>query len=146
MTTIISEDKMSIKIGAKVIVDNSKLVVNENQRYGIVGPNGCGKSTLVNYIMTHLPENMQAYMVDQHIEIESDDQTVLDFMLRANKNIYQINQQVLALELNEEMTDSELEIYTELTDLAEYAEYERYVSKSKRILKGLGIIEYDNKI
>ena len=146
MTTIISEDKMSIKIGAKVIVDNSKLVVNENQRYGIVGPNGCGKSTLVNYIMTHLPENMQAYMVDQHIEIESDDQTVLDFMLRANKNIYQINQQVLALELNEEMTDSELEIYTELTDLAEYAEYERYVSESKRILKGLGIIEYDNKI
>lgn len=146
MTTIISEENLSIKIGAKVIIDESKLVVNENQRYGIVGPNGCGKSTLINYIMTHLPEDMQAYMVDQHIEIASVDQTVLDFMLRADDTIYQINQKVLLLEEKEEMTDEELDMYTELTKSSEYAEYERYVAESKRILKGLGIVEYENQV
>lgn len=143
MTTLISEEKLSIKLGNKIIIDDSKLVVNENKRYGIVGPNGCGKSTLLNYIITHLPENTQAYMVDQHIEIESDTQTVLDFMLRADQKIYQTNQIVVELESKNEMTNEELEIYTELTDSAEYAEYERYVAESKRILKGLGITEYD---
>jgi ATP-binding cassette subfamily F protein 1 len=146
MTTLISEDRLSIKLGNKIIIDDSKLVVNENKRYGIVGPNGCGKSTLLNHIITHLPENIQAYMVDQHIEIESQEQTVLDFMLRADQKIYQTNQKVIELESKDEMTDKEMEAYGELTDSAEYAEYERYVAESKRILKGLGIIEYDNKV
>lgn len=146
MTTLISEDKLSIKLGNKLIVDDSKLVVNENKRYGIVGPNGCGKSTLLNYIITHLPENIQAYMVDQHIEIESEQQSVLDFMLRADQKIYQTNQKVTELESKDEMTDEEMEVYAELTESAEYGEYERYMAESKRILKGLGITEYDNKV
>jgi ATP-binding cassette subfamily F protein 1 len=146
MTTLISEDNLSIKIGNKIIIDNSKLVVNENKRYGIVGSNGCGKSTLINYIMTHLSENIQAYMVDQHIEIASNDQTVIDFMLRANQKMYDTNQKVLALETKEEMTNEDLHFYEVLTKSAEYAEYERYVAESKRILKGLGIVEYDNQV
>ena len=146
MGTLISEEKLSIKIGNKLIIDESKLVINENVRYGIVGPNGSGKSTLINYIMSHLPENIQAYMVDQHIQFNSPDQTVLDFMLRANPKIYSINQKVIDLESKEEMTDNELDLYTTLTESAEYAEYERYIVESKRILKGLGITNYDNQV
>jgi ATP-binding cassette subfamily F protein 1 len=146
MTTLISEEKLSIRLGNKLIIDESKLVINENIKYGLVGPNGCGKSTLLNYIITNLPSNIEAYIVDQHIQIHSTEQTVLDFMLRANSKIYDINQKVIELESKDEMNDDEFEKYTELTDSAEYAEYERYISESKRILKGLGIIDYDNKI
>lgn len=146
MTTLISEDNLTIKIGNKIIIDNSKLVLNENRRYGIVGPNGSGKSTLLNYIVTHLPEDRQAYTVDQHIEIISEDQTILDFMLRANDKIYQTDQRIKALEKVEDMTDEELDTYTKLTESVEYAEYEGYVAESKKILSGLGIGDYENKI
>lgn len=144
MSTLISQD-ISITIGNKLIIDDSKLIVNENVKYGIVGPNGCGKSTLVNHIIANLPNNIQAYMVDQHIEFDSPDQTVLDFMLRANLKIYTINQQIIELE-SKEMNEEELELYTNLTESAEYDEYEYYISESKKILKGLGITEYNNKV
>jgi ATPase subunit of ABC transporter with duplicated ATPase domains len=146
MTTLISEEKLSIKLGNKLIIDESKLVVNENVRYGIVGSNGCGKSTLIDYIMTKLPQNIKAYMVNQHIQFDSNDQTVLNFMLRADSKIYDINQKIIELELKEEMTDDELDTYTNLTESAEYSEYEKYISESKKILKGLGISNYEDKI
>ena len=64
MSTLIVQNNLSIKLGHKLIIDDSKLIVNENIKYGIVGPNGCGKSTLVDYIINNLPENIQAYMVN----------------------------------------------------------------------------------
>jgi len=87
MTTYISESEVSIKIGTKVIIDKSSLVVNANTHYGLVGPNGCGKTSLLNYIHDKLPEYLKTYVVDQHIIFNSPDQTVLDFMLRANQKI-----------------------------------------------------------
>ena len=55
MTTYISDHEVSIKIGTKIIIDKSQLIVNANVHYGLVGQNGCGKTTLLNYIVEHLP-------------------------------------------------------------------------------------------
>jgi len=143
MTNYISE-KVSIKLGPKIIVDDSQLTINEGVRYGLVGPNGCGKSTILNYIIEKLPKDIPAYKVDQHIVFDSEDQTVLDFMLRANQSIYETNQRVEALEsLVDELSDEKLEELNELYSSDEYMEYERYVAESKKILNGLGIIKED---
>jgi ATPase subunit of ABC transporter with duplicated ATPase domains len=146
MTTLISEEKVSIKLGSKLIIDESQLIVNSGIRYGLVGPNGCGKSTLLNYIIEHLPPNVPAYMVDQHIVFDSADQTVLDFMLRANAVIYNTNRRVNELEGFEDPTDEQMDELNELYDSVEYDSYSKYVGESQKILKGLGITDYSTPV
>ena len=146
MTTYISESEVSIKIGTKVIIDRSSLVVNANTRYGLVGPNGCGKTSLLNYIHDKLPEYLKTYVVDQHITFDSPDQTVLDFMLRANQKIYNTNQQINELENIDELDDGQLEEYNNLTSSREYDDYERYLYQTTKILNGLGITDHSNQV
>ena len=147
MSTLLAEHNLTINCGPKIIVQDSKLIINQGIHYGIVGPNGCGKSTILNYIIEHLPLNISSYMVDQHIIIESSEQTVLNFMLRANSKIYDINQYIIEIESNlETLTDTEFNKYNELIQSVEYVEYDAYVAESKRILKGLGIVSYDTLI
>ena len=41
---------ISKSYGDKVILDDFDYIVLRNQRLGIIGPNGCGKSTLIRII------------------------------------------------------------------------------------------------
>jgi len=139
MATLLSED-----ITIDRLIYSSKIIINSNSRIGIVGPNGCGKTTLLNYIYNH-PSlvDYDKYLVDQHIIYESEFQTVLDFMLQTNMAIYDINKKVLELESDPIMRIDE---YEKLIQTSEYALYDRYLSECKRILSGLSIIDYDSKI
>ena len=129
-------------MGTKLIIDNSKVIVNKGGRYGIVGPNGCGKTTILNYIRDNLPPYVQQYMVNQHIVFE-ESENVLDFMLKADINVYLTNQKVSELEAIDEMNDEELDEYNKLTESEAYAYYDKYLALSKRILNGLGITDYE---
>jgi ATP-binding cassette subfamily F protein 3 len=139
---MISEDNLTIKLGSKLICKNSKLVIIEGEHYAIVGQNGSGKTTLLEYIINNT--QLDNYYVDQNIVIESNTQTVLDFMLRANLKIYEINKKVIELEGKlEESNNIEFETYKELINTNEYLEYNVYISESKKILDGLGITKHD---
>tara|TARA_Y100000768_G_scaffold331198_1_gene270332 strand:- start:2068 stop:2844 length:777 start_codon:yes stop_codon:yes gene_type:complete len=43
-------DKLSLKFGRKIILDNFNLKLNNGQILGLLGPNGVGKSTIFNLI------------------------------------------------------------------------------------------------
>lgn len=147
MSTLISIQDLTIRLGPKLIIESSKLVINTNTKYGLVGPNGCGKSTLIDWIVQELEKTQSTSpcVVNQHIQIDDQSQTVLDYMLRADLSIYNINLQVLELE-TKELTDKELVQYTSLISSSEYSAYSAYLAESKKILKGLGIVEYDRPV
>ncbi len=48
--SILSLDKISLKFGKKIILDNLSLKLNSGQILGLLGANGAGKSTLFNII------------------------------------------------------------------------------------------------
>jgi len=48
--SILSLDKISLKFGKKIILDNLNLKLNSGQILGLLGPNGAGKSTIFNLI------------------------------------------------------------------------------------------------
>ena len=46
----ISADNISWKVGKKVIVDNVSLHISRGETVGLIGPNGCGKSSLLRIL------------------------------------------------------------------------------------------------
>ncbi len=48
--SILRLDKISLKFGKKIILDNLNLKLNSGQILGLLGPNGVGKSTIFNLI------------------------------------------------------------------------------------------------
>ena len=47
---ILKLEKLSLKFGKKVILDNLDLELNYGQILGLLGPNGVGKTTIFNLI------------------------------------------------------------------------------------------------
>ena len=48
---ILKLEKLSLKFGKKVILDNLNFELNQGQILGLLGPNGVGKSTIFNLVM-----------------------------------------------------------------------------------------------
>ena len=48
--SILKLEKISLKYGRKIILDNLSLKLNNGQILGLLGPNGVGKSTIFNLI------------------------------------------------------------------------------------------------
>ena len=51
---IINVDNLSLSFGTKIILENVTFALNESDRLGIIGVNGCGKSTLFRLILGEL--------------------------------------------------------------------------------------------
>jgi lipopolysaccharide export system ATP-binding protein len=49
-TSILKLDKISLKFGRKIILDNLNLKLSKGEILGLLGPNGVGKSTIFNLI------------------------------------------------------------------------------------------------
>ena len=48
--SILQLEKISLKFGRKIILDNLSMKLNNGQILGLLGPNGVGKSTIFNLI------------------------------------------------------------------------------------------------
>lgn len=71
--------------GTGDLLTDAKLVLAPRRRYGLIGKNGCGKSTLMksmaNYKFDGL-QHLKILLVDQHVE--GDEDTALEWLLRAD--------------------------------------------------------------
>lgn len=47
---VLSAGKLHVQIAGKVLIDNQDLLIHEGERVGLVGRNGCGKSTLMKIL------------------------------------------------------------------------------------------------
>lgn len=52
---VLTVERLSVRRGGRVVLDDVSLVVGAHEIVGIVGPNGCGKSTLLGCIAGVLP-------------------------------------------------------------------------------------------
>jgi len=83
--------KFSISMGGKTLFNDCKLALMHGRRYGLIGPNGCGKSTLMTAlgygtnedIKAGTPPNMDILLVEQEVEA-SDEITALEMVLSAD--------------------------------------------------------------
>ncbi len=145
-------DKISKKIGTRVLFDDVCAAFNPGNRYGLTGPNGAGKSTLLKIMMgvedatsgsVSLPKKVG--FLRQNIE-EFKDIRVLDAVIVGNARLWEamVERDML---YEKEMTD---EIGMRLGDIEEViADEDGYSAEANAeiLLTGMGIeSEFHEKI
>ncbi|KAJ3688289.1 hypothetical protein LUZ61_017453 [Rhynchospora tenuis] len=131
----------SVSVTGKKLFNNASLTVSHGKRYGLVGPNGKGKSTLLKLLAWRkvpVPRNIDVLLVEQ--EIVGDDRSALQAVVSADEELMKLRAEAQSLsesddkDTADEDGDRLAEIYEKLqlkgSDAAE--------ALASKILAGLG--------
>src|SRR5438067_2137821 len=125
---LISIHNLSKAYGAITVLSDISFVLSTNDRAGIVGPNGVGKSTLLKLLVGQEEADMGTIMYAPSVEFgylpqttpEFYGQTIEDLILESVGNLKQLEERMRSLEAemtsaNEEQLPGLLEEYTAVT-------------------------------
>lgn len=136
----IKVENFSISAMGKDLFVNASLYITAGRRYGLVGPNGHGKTTLLRHIANralNIPPNIDVLYCEQ--EVQADDTPSLQAVLRADTKRTALMEEEEKLRKEAEAgktinSDRLNQVYEELRAIgADAAE-----SRARRILAGLG--------
>ncbi|KAH8289808.1 hypothetical protein KR054_011209 [Drosophila jambulina] len=119
---------------------NANLLIAHGRRYGLVGPNGHGKTTLLRHIATRafaIPPNIDVLLCEQ--EVVATDKTAIETILEAD--VRRTNMLKKADDLEKQFAAGDLTVQEELNDtFAELKAIGAYSAeaRARRILAGLG--------
>ena len=89
------------KRGNRVLFDHVDVSIHQNQKVGIVGRNGCGKSTLFELIRSRiLPEEGEVFLPNKwsisHLEqsVSPSSRNALDFVVDGDQKLRAIEKQI----------------------------------------------------
>lgn len=135
--SIIVED-MSLAIGSRHLLENTDITINRGNNYGIISPNGHGKTTLLRCIHEKFGiDNMSIYMVKQE-DIKSD-LSVYDEVLSSHVDYQKFIQRKKELESYE--GDDQAEKYEKLYEWSNGLGLESIDARAHKVLFGIG---FDN--
>ncbi|XP_039977465.1 ATP-binding cassette sub-family F member 1 isoform X2 [Xiphias gladius] len=132
-------ERFSISAHGKELFVNADLLIVAGRRYGLVGPNGKGKTTLLKHIANRalsIPPNIDVLLCEQ--EVVADDTPAVQAVLKADtrrlKLLEEEKQLQCRLEKGEDNVAERLEkVYEELRAIGAAAAE----AKARRILAGL---------
>lgn len=136
----IKVENFSISARGKDLFVNANLYITAGRRYGLVGPNGHGKTTLLKHIANralNIPANIDALYCEQ--EVVADDTPALQVVLKADKKREALLEEERRLVQESEKGNSKNserlnQVYEELRAIGSDAAE----PKARRILAGLG--------
>ncbi|MBQ8642104.1 MAG: ABC-F family ATP-binding cassette domain-containing protein [Clostridia bacterium] len=141
----------------KTIFKNAELMVTDNDHIGLVGQNGCGKSTFLKMLTGQVvPDDwkletngrLRIGYLDQYADIDKEC-TVYGYLDRVFADLYAMNERVAALyDSIADMTDGEeqMKAITKAQNLSDYLydhDFDRIPKKIDSVLTGLGFSEDD---
>ncbi|KZC11524.1 ATP-binding cassette sub-family F member 1 [Dufourea novaeangliae] len=136
----IKVENFSIAAKGKELFTNASLMIAQGRRYGLVGPNGHGKTTLLRHIAKRafaIPPTIDVLYCEQ--EVIADDTPAVEVVLNADVKCKELLAECKKLEEQVEQGDTSVqsrlqEVYEELKIIgADSAE-----PRARRILAGLG--------
>ncbi|KAH7835452.1 hypothetical protein Vadar_026232 [Vaccinium darrowii] len=95
----ITVDNFSVAARGKELFKNASVKISHGKRYGLVGPNGKGKSTLLKLLAWRkipVPKNIDVLLVEQ--EVIGDDKTALEAVVSANEELIRLRKEVASLQ------------------------------------------------
>jgi ATP-binding cassette subfamily F protein 3 len=101
---VVTLKKVSVGYDDKIIVSDVNFELQRGERVGIIGPNGCGKTTLLKAVVGALPYggkiqfgvNVEIGWFSQEHELIQDELTVLDTLMDEGARDFQEAREILA--------------------------------------------------
>ncbi|KAK9312754.1 P-loop containing nucleoside triphosphate hydrolase protein [Lipomyces starkeyi] len=128
---------VSLVFHGKVLIQDSTLEFNYGRRYGLLGENGCGKSTFLRAIAAReypIPEQIDIYLLNEPAEATT--YSALEYVVREAENELKRLEQMAEDVLEKEGPESQ--ILEELYERIESMDPTTFESRASLILRGLG--------
>ncbi|KAM0865931.1 hypothetical protein ACQ4PT_042942 [Festuca glaucescens] len=130
-------ENFSVSARGKELLKGASLRISHGRRYGLVGPNGMGKSTLLKLLawrQVPVPKNIDVLLVEQ--EIVGDDRSATEAVVAANEELTALRAEQAKLEASNDPDDNErlAEVYEKLN----LCDSDAARARASKILAGLG--------
>src|SRR2546421_7868963 len=138
---------IAMQFGAKPLFENVNVKFGGGNRYGLIGANGCGKSTFMKILGGDLEPTTGTVAIDSHERVGKlrqdqfafEGERVLDVVLMGHAEMWAAMRERDAIYADPEAGEEELLRAADLE--ARYAEYGGYTAEARagELLHGLGV-------
>lgn len=137
-----------MRFGAKILFKNVNLQFNPGSHYGLIGANGCGKSTFIKILAGEISPEKGSVVLPTHLSMGSlkqnhylyEETPILDVVLMGKNKLWKAlekKQKLLEIEhFSEEACHQLMEIEKTIEEEGGY----QATSEAAKLLEGLGII------
>jgi ATPase subunit of ABC transporter with duplicated ATPase domains len=144
---MLATSNVAIQFGSKPLFENVTVKFADGNRYGLIGANGCGKSTFMKILIGEVEQSAGEVMLQTGLRIGRlrqdqfayEDVRVLDVVMQGHEAMWQAMSERDAIYANPDATDAD---YMHAADLEhKFAEYGGYNAEARAasILLGAGI-------
>ena len=146
---MITTSGITMQFGAKPLFENVSVKFGGGNRYGLIGANGCGKSTFMKILGGELEPSAGNVSIDpgerigrlRQDQFAYEEVRVLDVVLQGHEDMWKVAAERDAIYANAEATEDDYMHAAELE--AKFAEYGGYDAEARAaaLLAGVGIPE-----
>ncbi|KAG5494995.1 hypothetical protein JKF63_02047 [Porcisia hertigi] len=137
----ITFNKVSVSVNGKTLFKDATVKLSAGSRYGLMGPNGRGKSTILRLLASReLPvqSNLDLLLVEQEQEFTASELSAVEAVLLSHKKQNAYREEAKALQANAELSEAEMERLNFLEEELDVMGAAEADSRARRILFGLG--------
>ncbi|MBC7413976.1 MAG: ABC-F family ATPase [Herminiimonas sp.] len=144
---MLSTANITMQFGPKPLFENISVKFGDGNRYGLIGANGCGKSTFMKILGGDLEPSAGTVMLDTNERLGKlrqdqfafEEMRVLDVVMMGHTEMWAAMAERDAIYANPEATDDD---YMKAADLeARFAEFDGYTAEARagELLLGVGV-------
>ncbi len=145
---MISTANITMQFGAKPLFENISVKFGDGNRYGLIGANGCGKSTFMKILSGELEPTFgnvsmdpdETFAVLGQDQFAFEDYTVLDAVIKGDAKLWEVKQERDRIySLGSDMSEEEGMLVADLE--VQFGEMDGYTAESRagELLLGVGI-------
>ena len=144
---MISTANITMQFGAKPLFENISVKFGQGNRYGLIGANGCGKSTFMKILSRELDPSAGIVMVEPNMRVAKlhqdqfafEQYSVIDTVIMGHAELWQVKAERDRIYASAEMTEED---GMKVADLeVAFGEMDGYTAESRagELLLGVGI-------
>lgn len=142
-------NQLSMRFGAKILFKNSSLQFNPGNHYGLVGANGCGKSTFLKILDGELTPESGSISIPEQLAVGAlkqdhflyENEKIIEIVIRGRKKLWSAIQSKQKLLTSHTFSEEECAALTEFERIIHDEDGYMAESEAAKLLEGLGIRE-----